>query len=99
MSRNRITRGVEFRYFTADFYKKGTVHIVFRDEELLHRLNIFGCQKKKWLPPAYGTKQYADFNAEEKAVIDAFEGETSYRNTLERGLIPNDITTNLLTSS
>jgi tRNA1(Val) A37 N6-methylase TrmN6 len=98
MRRNKQTRGIEFRYFTADFYKKGTVHLVFKNEELLHRLNIFGCQKKKWLPPSYGKKQYKDFNQEEKAVVDAFEGEKSYCNTLERELISN-VNMNLLTAS
>ncbi len=64
-------------------YKKGTMHITFTDEELLHRLNIYGSQKKGWLPPSYGKKRYADMDDEEKAVIDEFEGEESYNIVFE----------------
>lgn len=35
----------EFKYFFVDFYKKGTVHITFKDDELLKKFNIYGCLK------------------------------------------------------
>lgn len=73
------TKNVECRYFTLTFYKKGTCHIVFKDEELLKKFNIFGSRKKGWLPPSYGKKAYENMTPEEKQVIDAFEGEVSYR--------------------
>ena len=72
------TRKLDFKYFTVDVYKKGTIHIKFKDAELLKRLNIYGCQHKGWLPPSYGKKAYKDMTAEEKAVIDGFEGEEEY---------------------
>ena len=71
------TRNVRFKYFDADFYKKGTVHIKFRYPELLKKLNIFGSQRKGWLPPTYGKKCYDDMNKEEQAVIDSFDGGKS----------------------
>lgn len=77
------TRKIPCKYFNVSFFKKGTMHIEFTNEELLKKLNIFGSQQKKWLPPAYGKKTYSEMSTEERAVVDAFEGEISYRNTLE----------------
>ncbi len=72
------TKNIHLKYFDITFYKKGTCHIVFRDEELLKKFNIFGSQKKGWLPPSYGKKKYSEMTREEKAVIDEFEGEVAY---------------------
>lgn len=74
----QITRKMQFRYFEVDVFKKGTMHIKFRDLELLKRFNIFGCQHKGWLPPSYGKKSYKDMNAEEKQVVDEYEGQQEY---------------------
>ena len=74
----QITRKMQFRYFEVDVFKKGTMHIKFRDMELLKRFNIYGCQHKGWLPPSYGKKSYKDMNAEEKQVIDEYEGQQEY---------------------
>lgn len=75
------TKNIDTKYFTITFYKKGTCHLVFKDDELLKKFNIFGSQKKGWLPQTYGKKAYSDMEAEEKAVIDEFEGEASYEAT------------------
>ncbi len=74
----QITRKMQFRYFDVDVFKKGTMHIKFRDLDLLKRFNIYGCQHKGWLPPSYGKKSYKDMNAEEKQVIDEYEGQQEY---------------------
>jgi hypothetical protein len=78
------TKNIECQYVTINLYKKGTMHIVFKDDELLQRFNIFGCQHKKWLPPCYGKKSYNELNEDEKKVIDSFEGEESYREVCNR---------------
>ena len=75
------TKKIQLKYFTVTFYKKGTCHIEFTDLELLKKLNIFGSQRKGWLPPAYGKKSYRDMTTEEKTVIDEFEGRSSYEDT------------------
>ena len=69
-----------FTWFDCTFYKKGTCHIKFNENarRIIDRLNIFAAQKKNWLPPTYGKKHYADMTAEEKAVIDDFQGEKEY---------------------
>lgn len=74
----QITRKMQFRYFDVDVFKKGTMHIKFRDMELLKRFNIYGCQHKGWLPPSYGKKSYSEMNEEEKQVIDEYEGQQEY---------------------
>lgn len=78
-------KNVRFRYFTVNFFKKGTAHITFTDENLdtLKKFNIFGSQQKGWLPPSYGKKKYQDMTQEEKSVINEFQGEDDYRYILE----------------
>jgi len=81
-SKQGQTKNIEFEFFTITSYKKGTTHITFTDTKLLKRLNIFGCQHKGWLPPGYGKKAYGDLEPEEQVVVNDYEGETSYRDTL-----------------
>lgn len=76
-------RDIHTRYLILDFYKKGTCHIRFKERELLKKLNIYGCQQRGWLPPSYMKKPYKEMNAEEKNVIDSFEGEKSYKEVFE----------------
>lgn len=78
------TKKCELKYFYVTFYKKGTCHIEFKDEELLKKLNIFGSQQKGWLPQGYGKKTYEEFDNEEKEVVEAFEGRSSYEKTLRQ---------------
>ena len=72
------TKNIQLKFFTVTFYKKGTCHITFNNDELLKKFNIFGSQHKGWLPPSYGKKAYKDMTTEEKAVINEFEGEKEY---------------------
>lgn len=74
---------IKCKYFELTFYKKGTCHITFTNSELLKKFNIFGSQKKGWLPPSYGKKKYTDMSQAEKEVINEFEGEESYNKVLK----------------
>ena len=75
----RQTKKIRMKYFDVDFFKKGTVHIKFLYPELLKKLNIFGSQKKGWLPPNYGKKHFRDMSTEEQDVIKEFDGsEVNY---------------------
>lgn len=78
------TKKIPLQYFTVTFYKKGTCHIEFTNLELLKKLNIYGSQKKGWLPPSYGKKIYEEMSKEEQEVIDVFEGKNSYKKVMER---------------
>lgn len=75
-------KDMDFYYFSATFYKKGTCHIVFKDKELLDKFNIFGSRKKGWLPPSYGKKKYSEMNTQEKAVVAEFQGEREYEKVM-----------------
>lgn len=76
------TKKIRLKYFDITFFKKGTCHIEFTNLELLKKLNIFGSQQKGWLPPSYGKMKYEEMDAEEKAVIDEFEGKEEYQKTM-----------------
>lgn len=71
------TKG-ESEFFTFVAYKKGTIHLTFKSDDILRRFNVVACKKKKWLPGSYGETPYAEMTAEEKSVVDSFEGERSY---------------------
>lgn len=71
-------RGIDLRYFEISCFKKGTVHLTFTNQRLLDKFNIFAGQRKKWLPPAYGKKPYEELDAEERAVVDEFQGREAY---------------------
>lgn len=68
------TKNIPCKYFDVTLYKKGTMHIKFRDQALVDRFNVYCCGKKSWLPPSYGRAAYSDLSAEEKAVVDGFNG-------------------------
>ena len=76
------SKDIKFKYFNVTFYKKGTCHITFINEDILKKFNIFGSQSKGWLPPCYGKKNYNDMTQEEKRVIDSFEGERNYQKVI-----------------
>lgn len=69
------TKNIPCKYFDVTLYKKGTMHIRFRDQALLDRFNVYCCGKKNWLPPSYGRAAYSNMTAEEKAVVDGFNGD------------------------
>ena len=79
-----ITKNIACKFFRATFYKKGTVHITFTCPELIDRFNIYAAQNRGWLPPSYGKKSYKDMTAEEKTVIDSFQGEKAYNEVLAK---------------
>ena len=86
------TTKIKLHYFTATFYKKGTCHIEFTNADVLKSFNIFASQKKGWLPPSYGKKTYHDMSTADRAVVDSFEGETGYNDTMARHLVPTTAT-------
>lgn len=77
-----VTKNIECKFFKATFYKKGTCHITFTNQELIDRFNIYVSKNKNWLPPCYGTAKYSDMTDEEKQVIDEFQGEESYNKVM-----------------
>lgn len=78
------TKKIPLRYFNVTFYKKGTCHIEFTNNDVLQRFNLFAARGKGWLPPTYGKKAYKDMSKEERKVVDSFEGEESYNRVMLR---------------
>jgi hypothetical protein len=77
---------IKSTYFTITAYKKGTVHLTFNDEDILRRFNVVACKGKDWLPHEYGTKTYDAMDAEEREVVNNFEGALSYAQNCNRPL-------------
>lgn len=75
---------IDTKYFKAVMYKKGTVHLEFKDMELLQKFNLFAAQNKKWLPPTYGKRRYKDMTKEEQKVVDSFQGREAYEHVMDR---------------
>jgi len=78
------SRGIHSTYFKMNCYKKGTIHLTFRDEDILRRFNMAACLGKNWLPHDYGNKSYQNMNNEEQNIVDSFEGWESYSQNLNQ---------------
>jgi methylase of polypeptide subunit release factors len=76
------TSKIESTYFIVTIYKKGTIHLTFRSDDIRRRFNVTACKHRTWLPFEYGRKPYKDMTTEEKIVVDTFEGEKSYTQNL-----------------
>lgn len=81
-SKNYNGEKIHCAFFDIEFKKKGTIHLWFTNEELLKKWNIFAGKKKNFLPNDYGTKVYKDMTSEEQNIVNAFEGEKSYKETI-----------------
>lgn len=75
-------KNIDCKYFTVTFYKKGTVHITFKNLDLLEKFNIYAAKNRRWLPPDYGKKPYQSMTQEEQSVVDDFQGEEAYHKVM-----------------
>ena len=78
------TRNIPLKYFDVDIYKKGTVHIKYRNMELIDRFNIYAGRNRNWLPPCYGKASYTEMSTEEKEVINNFQGQKEYERIMAK---------------
>lgn len=74
---------ISFKFFDIELKKKGTVHLWFKDLELLKRWNVYAGMKKNYIPPEYGRKAYHEMTDRERKVVDAFEGKQEYEKTMQ----------------
>jgi hypothetical protein len=79
---NGNMRNIESSHFTISLYKKGTMHLKFKNDGTLRRFNIIACKYKKWLPEDYGQKEYSNMDKEEKEIVKSFEGKDSYNKNI-----------------
>ncbi len=75
-------KNIETEHFVLTFYKKGTCHLKFKNQDLLDKFNMFASQRKGWLPPSYGKKAYEDMTEEEQQTINEFQGKERYKEIL-----------------
>lgn len=75
-------KNIETTHFILTFYKKGTCHIKFRNQDLLDKFNLFASQRKGWLPPSYGKKAYSEMNEEEQELVKEFSGDEQAYNKI-----------------
>lgn len=90
------TKKIKTKYFLLTFFKKGTCHIEFRNLDLLAKFNLFGSQKKGWIPPSYMKEDYNNMSNEERDVVDSFEGKDSYSKKMKNKDYYNFSTSNIL---
>lgn len=88
-AKNKTELPFENELFMIRIYKKCTVHITVKDDNLLRRFNVYVGKQRQWLPPNYAMKMYDDCSTEEKQIIDEFEGEKSYQSNLNDPLLAN----------
>ncbi len=88
-----ISSGIESTYFRMTAHKKGTIHLTFKSDDILRRFNVIACKAKDWLPGDFGDKAYQDMGAEERAVVDSFEGQEAYERNVGQPLIGHSIKT------
>ena len=74
--KSRISKNIDTKYFSVTMYKKGTIHLEFKNMDLLAKFNIFAARGKNWLPPTFGKKKYAEMDKEEQAVVKSFMGDS-----------------------
>lgn len=76
-------RNIETEHFILTFYKKGTCHLKFKNQDLLDKFNLFASQRKGWLPPSYGKKSYKEMSEEEQQIVNEFQGEARYNEIMK----------------
>jgi hypothetical protein len=80
------TRDIHSTYFKITVYKKNTIHITFKDQDILRRFNVVACRGKGWLPDDYCQKKYTDLSPEEKQVAESFDGKKTYEANVNTSL-------------
>jgi methylase of polypeptide subunit release factors len=76
------TRNIESTFFIISVYKKGTIHLTFRDENIRWRFNVCACKNRNWLWKDYGIRGYGELTHEEREIVESFEGKESYIRSL-----------------
>ncbi len=72
-------RKIETEYLYVSVFKKGTIHLEFKDLDLLRRFNIEACKRKAFLPMDYAEQAYQDLSTEQQGVVNAFEEKQDYK--------------------
>ena len=63
---------IDIGQFIIDVFNKGTMHITYKDENLLKQFNIIAGKSKNWLPDDFMTKSYSNMSDKEKELVKEF---------------------------
>ena len=75
-------KNVETKHFILNSFKKGTIHIEYKDKQALEIFNILASKGKNWLPPDFMTKKAEDMTEEDRQLIKNFGLTTQEYNAL-----------------
>lgn len=73
------TKNISNDLLSFTFYKKGTCHIEFKNEDVLRKFNIEVAKLRNFLPMDYGDKDIKDLNPEELNTVNSFENLKTYK--------------------
>ena len=82
-------KNIETTHFIINSYKKGTIHIKFKNPEHVKIFNILAGKGKAWIPSDFGNKPYKDMSDEEKDIVKEFYTPEEYENQLINGQVTN----------
>jgi hypothetical protein len=68
----RCEKNIETEHFLLSSFKKGTIHITYKDKRALDQFNILAGKGKNFLPPDFGQKKYSDMDENEKNLVKEF---------------------------
>lgn len=68
----RYEKNIDCPFMFIDSYKKGTLHLKYKDKSLVEAFNIIVGREKQWLPDDFGQKSYSDMTQEEKDLVMEF---------------------------
>jgi len=72
-------RKIETDYFFISIFKKGTIHIEFKEKDALRRFNIEACKGKNFLPMDYSEKDFENLDDKDKDLVNSFETLKTYK--------------------
>jgi len=75
-------KNIDCPFMLIDSYKKGTIHLKYKDKSLVESFNMIVGKFKQWLPPDFGQKSYSDMNEKEKTIVKNFGIEPQEYNSL-----------------
>lgn len=73
---------IETRHFLLSSFKKGTLHIEFKNKEHLAQFNLLGAKGKGWLDEGFTKKKYEDMTKGEKDIVKGLGFEPYQFNVL-----------------
>jgi hypothetical protein len=85
----RAEKNIETEHFLLDSYKKGTIHIKFKNQSHLNVFNILAGKGKMWLPDDFMCKSYDNMTKEEKDLVSEFGLTPTEYNNLSLVATPN----------